>query len=364
MGFRTGIVGLPNVGKSTLFNALTRNRAMAENYPFCTIEPNSGEAAVPDVRLGTIAEIAGSARTVPARMRFVDIAGLVGGASEGHGLGNRFLSSIREMDAIIHLVRCFDDSGITHVAGRIDPLEDILTIETELILADLHFVERRREGLVRKLKGGDSDALAEDSLLVAAQAVLEEGKPARAAIIAPGEAEHWRRLGLLSAKPVLYVANVDEDSLGSGNRYSAQVGEHAAAVQSAFILCCAALEEQLSDLDPEEAKEYLRVSGSGESGLQNLVNAGFELLGLHSFFTANHREARAWTISLGATAIEAAGRIHRDFSRGFIRAETISYGDYVNFGGEAGAREAGRLRAEGRDYQVADGDVLQILFNV
>ena len=365
MGFRTGIVGLPNVGKSTLFNALTASgAARAENFPFCTIEANSGEVAVPDPRLDEVAKIAGSKSRTPARMRFVDIAGLVRGASKGEGLGNQFLANIREVDAIAHVVRCFEDDDVVHVEGRLDPLGDVETVETELLLADLDSAERQLEKLTRKLKGGDPDAVEHAALLRRVLAKLEFGEPARTISIAPGEMPLWRGIGLLTAKPVLYVCNVDEDSAPAGNQYSDLVVQMADRAGAGHVLCSAAMEEEIGQLDPEDAEEFLRESGLSESGLSRLIRAGYDLLGLITFFSAAPREATAWTIRRGTRAVDAAGVIHGDFKRGFIRAETATFEDFVRFGGESGARDAGKLRSEGRDYIVRDGDVLRILFSV
>jgi GTP-binding protein YchF len=364
MGFRTGIVGLPNVGKSTLFNALTRTAAaQAANFPFCTIEPNVGEVAVPDPRLDRLAEIAKSKQVIPARMTFVDIAGLVKGASRGEGLGNQFLANIRECDAIAHVVRCFEDGDVTHVEGRVDPLSDIETIETELMIADLESIERRLSGLARKVKGGDKEALSQERLLLAAKAALEAGRPARTVAVSDEDRRVWSGLQLLTQKPVLYVCNVGEDEAATGNAHSARVAEKAAAEGAAAVVISAKIEEEIAQLDPAEQKEFLATLGLKEAGLDRLIRAGYGLLGLQTYFTAGPKETRAWTIPKGTLAPQAAGVIHGDFERGFIRAETISYDDYVAFGGEAGAREAGRLRVEGKTYEVQDGDVLHFLFN-
>jgi GTP-binding protein YchF len=364
MGFKMGIVGMPNVGKSTLFNALTRTAAaQAANFPFCTIEPNVGEVAVPDARLERLAALAGSKQVVPTRMTFVDIAGLVRGASKGEGLGNQFLANIRECDAIAHVLRCFEDGDITHVEGRVDPIADAETIETELMLADLESIERRLTNLARKLKGGDKEALAQDRLLRAAQAALEAGRPARSVSVAEEDRRAWAMLQLLTAKPVLYVCNVEEESAATGNSLSARVAGRAAAEGAAHVVISARIEEEIAQLDPEEAREFLAGLGLEEPGLDRLIRAGYALLGLQTYFTVGPKEARAWTIARGTLAPRAAGVIHGDFERGFIRAETIAYDDYVALGGEAKAREAGKLRVEGKTYEVRDGDVLHFLFN-
>jgi GTP-binding protein YchF len=364
MGFKTGIVGLPNVGKSTLFNALTRTAAaQAANFPFCTIEPNIGEVSVPDPRLEKLAEIAGSAKIIPARMTFVDIAGLVKGASKGEGLGNQFLANIRECDAIAHVLRCFEDDDVTHVDGRVDPIEDAETIETELMLADLESVERRQTNLVRKIRGGDKEAIAQNELLDRARASIEAGKPARTVEIAPEEKKNWDMLQLLSAKPVVYVCNVEEENAAEGNAHSARVAKMAAEQGAAAVVISAAIEEEISQLAPEEAEMFLEELGLHEAGLDRIIKAGYELLGLQTYFTVGPKEARAWTIRKGTLAPQAAGVIHGDFEKGFIRAETISYEDYIKYNGEQGAKEAGKMRAEGKTYKVADGDVLHFLFS-
>lgn len=362
MGFKTGIVGLPNVGKSTLFNALTKTAAaQAANFPFCTIEPNVGEVAVPDPRLDILAKIAGSKQILPARMTFVDIAGLVKGASKGEGLGNQFLATIRECDAIAHVVRCFEDGDVTHVDGRVDPIEDAQTIETELMLADLESIEKRLQGLSRKVRGGDKDAVQQERLLKAAQEVLENGQPARTVEIAEDDAKAWAMLQLLTTKPILYVCNVEEENAASGNAHSDRVADMAKAQQAAAVVISAKIEEEISQLDAEEAEMFLEEMGLEEAGLDRLIRAGYGLLGLQTYFTVGPKEARAWTIKKGTLAPQAAGVIHGDFERGFIRGETIAYDDYVALNGEQGAKEAGKMRAEGKAYVVQDGDVMHFL---
>ncbi len=364
MGFKMGIVGLPNVGKSTLFNALTRTAAaQAANFPFCTIEPNVGEVNVPDARLDTLARIAGSASIIPTRMTFVDIAGLVKGASKGEGLGNQFLANIREVDAIAHVLRCFEDGDVTHVEGRVDPVADAEVIETELMLADLESIEKRRAGLVRKLKGGDKEAAQQERLLAAAQAVLEDGQPARIVEVSEEDQKAWKGLQLLTTKPILYVCNVDEGSAASGNAFSGRVEAMAAEQGAASVVISARIEEEISQLDAEEAGMFLDEMGLAEAGLDRLIRAGYELLHLETYFTVGPKEARAWTIPTGTPAPKAAGVIHGDFEKGFIRAETIAYDDFVACNGEQGAKEAGKMRAEGKAYVVKDGDVLHFLFN-
>ncbi len=364
MGFKCGIVGLPNVGKSTLFNALTKTAAaQAANYPFCTIEPNVGDVAVPEARLKKLADIAKSAEVIPARMQFVDIAGLVKGASKGEGLGNQFLANIREVDAVAYVLRCFDDDDVTHVANKIDPIADFEVVETELMLADLESLEKRRINLEKKAKGQDKEAKAMLALVDKALDVLRDGRPARAVDISDDERKDWLGLQLLTSKPVLFVANVDEAAAADGNAYSRAVEARAAEENAVAVVISAKIESELAQLDDDEQAEYLETLGLEEPGLNRLIHAGYDLLDLRTYFTAGPKEARAWTIPRGATAPEAAGVIHTDFEKGFIRAETISFGDYVAHNGEQGAKEAGRMRLEGKDYVVAEGDVMHFRFN-
>ena len=363
MGFKCGIVGLPNVGKSTLFNALTESAAaQAANYPFCTIEPNVGEVPVPDPRLDRLATIAKSAQIVPTRLTFVDIAGLVRGASQGEGLGNQFLAHIREVDAIAYVLRCFEDNDVVHVEGRVDPIADAETIETELMLADLDSLERRVPILEKKIRGQDKEAKKTLALLERALVLLREGKPARLAAIEEDERAEFRTLGLLTAKPVLYVCNVDEASAATGNVHSARVEALAKAEGAGCVIISAKIEAELAELPPDERQAYLADLGLQEPGLNRLINEGYRLLGLITYFTAGPKEARAWTVPEGTRAPQAAGVIHTDFEKGFIRAETIAYDDYVALSGETGARDAGKLRLEGKDYVVKDGDVLHFRF--
>jgi GTP-binding protein YchF len=365
MGFKAGIVGLPNVGKSTLFNALTRTAAaQAANYPFCTIEPNVGDVAMPEPRLDVLARIAGSKEIIPTRMNFVDIAGLVKGASKGEGLGNQFLATIREVDAIAYVLRCFEDGDITHVAGKIDPLADFEVVETELMLADMDSLEKRRLNVEKKAKGGDKDAIQTLDLLKLALEQLNAGRPARRAKVAAEDQKAWKMLQLLTSKPVFYICNVDENAAASGNAFSDAVVAHARAEQSAAVVISAKIESEVAVLSDEEQKEFLDSLGLEEPGLNRVIRAGYELLGLQTYFTVGPKEARAWTIKKGTTAPQAAGVIHGDFEKGFIRAETIAFEDYVKFNGEQGAKEAGKARQEGKEYVVADGDVMHFRFNV
>jgi ribosome-binding ATPase len=365
MGFNCGIVGLPNVGKSTLFNAITSTAAAAAaNYPFCTIEPNVGRVPVPDPRLDTVARIARSAQVVPTQLEIVDIAGLVRGASRGEGLGNRFLGAIRSVDAILHVLRCFESEDVAHVEGDVDPVRDAELVETELLLADLASLERRIDGLTKRARGGDKEAQAQLALIERLRPVLEAGEPARR-IAVPDEARAtFESLQLLTAKPLLYVCNVEEGAAAEGNDLSARVAEHAAAQGAGMVVVAAAIEAELAGLAPAERREYLAALGLERPGLDRVIHAGYGLLGLITFLTAGPKEARAWTITEGTRAPDAAGSIHSDFKRGFICAEVIAYPDYIAHHGEAGAREAGRLRQEGRDYVVQDGDVIHFRFNV
>jgi GTP-binding protein YchF len=363
MGFKCGIVGMPNVGKSTLFNALTQTAAaQAANYPFCTIEPNLGEVAVPDPRLETLAKIARSAAVIPTRLTFVDIAGLVRGASKGEGLGNQFLAHIREVDAIAHVLRCFEDSDVTHVEGKIDPLADAATVETELMLADLDSLEKRIDALEKKARGNDKESILALDLVRRSITLLAEGKPARLVARKPEEEQAFGMLGLITAKPVLYVCNVDEASAASGNVFSNRVEAKAKSEGAAAVVISAKIEAEIAMLSPAERADYLAAVGLEEPGLDRLIRAGYALLHLVTYFTAGPKEARAWTITRGTRAPQAAGVIHTEFEKGFIRAETITYDDYVAMNGEAGAREAGKLRLEGKDYVVADGDVMHFRF--
>ncbi len=366
MGFNCGIVGIPNVGNSTLFNALTQTaQAEAANFPFCTIEPNIGRVSVPDPRLDEISEITKSAKIVPTQLEFVDIAGLVRGASKGEGLGNKFLANIREVDAIIHVLRCFEDDNVTHVEGAIDPVRDAETVETELMLADLESLEKRAEALVKKARGNDKEAIRSLAIAERTLALLRDGVPARKLDLDEADAKPFAMLQLLSAKPVLYVCNVEEDAAADGNATSARVAEMAVAQGAEAVVISAKIEEEVAQLsDAEERAEFLDALGLAETGLARVIQSGYRLLDLNTFFTSGPKESRAWTISRNTKAPQAAGVIHTDFERGFIKAETIAFDDFIVCNGESGAKETGKMRQEGKDYVVKDGDVLLFRFNV
>ena len=366
MGFKCGIVGLPNVGKSTLFNALTATQAaQAANYPFCTIEPNVGRVAVPDPRLAILAELGKSAKIVATQLEFVDIAGLVRGASKGEGLGNQFLAHIREVDAIAHVLRCFEDGNVTHVEGSVDPIRDAETVETELLLADLESLEKRVAAAEKKARGNDKEAKAQLEVMVPALAALREGKPARQLRFEGEQAKILKGLQLITAKPVLYVCNVEEASAGSGNAQSERVAKFAAEQGAVSVVISAAIEAEVAQLaDEAEKREFLESLGLAETGLARVIRAGYALLGLVTFFTVGPKEAKAWTVTKGSKAPQAAGVIHTDFEKGFIRAETIAYDDFIACKGEQGAKDAGKMRLEGAEYVVQDGDVMHFRFNV